>query len=145
MVKQHENSEEAQHLFENSNAQADDHKQWIKENDQERQINIQWAKTAFEKYEDMMKDFTGFKEKINKLFSESSKQYRDEILDMKVKVDQSFYNQQNQNNRMELVDQKFAEFDGEKQQIRKDIDYLFKQTIGLQTKKLDEESAVTSF
>ena len=45
-----------------------------------------WAKAAFDKYEEMMKDFKQFKESTNVLFSKLSDQYRDEVLTMKATV-----------------------------------------------------------
>jgi len=52
-------------LFEKSNWQTKEHKDWLLANDQERQQNIAWAKEAFGKYEQMNKDFIKFKENTN--------------------------------------------------------------------------------
>ena len=37
-------------------------------NDQERKANVQWAQAAFDKYDDLMRDFKEYKEKTNALF-----------------------------------------------------------------------------
>ena len=73
-------------MFNSSNAQTEEHKNFIEENDQERKANMAWAKAAFDKYEEMMKDFKQFKESTNVLFSKLSDQYRDEVLTMKATV-----------------------------------------------------------
>lgn len=67
------NAREYLSLFENCNAETEEHKAFILENDQERVANVQWAKVAFEKYEDMMRDFKTYKEDTNALISKLTK------------------------------------------------------------------------
>lgn len=55
-------------LFERSNAETDEHKDFMLANDQERKANMQWATSAFEKYEEMMRDFKNYKTNTNALF-----------------------------------------------------------------------------
>ena len=83
-----ENKVNVKNLFDSSNANAADHKEYIKVTDQQRLIDMNWVKETHEKYHEMMKDFKDYKTENNRIYSELSKQYTEDILAMKGRLDQ---------------------------------------------------------
>ena len=112
-----DNFKEMQNLFESSNAQTDEHKKFILENDQERVVNIQWAKAAFDKYEQMMADFKQFKVDTNALFGNLAKDYKDDVVTMKARVDEIKHRQDSVVQNAELMKVNFEDFERRREDI----------------------------
>ena len=90
-------------LFETSNIQTVDHKKFIETNDQIRKGDMQWVRDSHDSYSKMMQDFTDYKTENNRLVSELSKQYSDDVLSMKGRLDQYAINARMMKDKVEVV------------------------------------------
>ena len=64
-VRQKKQKKQYFNLFRTSNAETDQHKQFIKDNDQHRQTQMQWVQGAYDNYCHIISDFSKFKSQTN--------------------------------------------------------------------------------
>ena len=136
---------EYQDLFNTSNAQTEEHKNFILENDQERLANIQWAKEAHAKYDELLRDFLEYKENTNALYGKLSQQYKDEVIRLTARVDESMIAQRTNRDRMDILTERGDEFEKKRVELTADVVQLKRDVVMLTDKKLDERKAVDSF
>ena len=144
-VMQMQQKNEYHDLFEKSNWQTKEHKQFLAENDQERQKDLAWAHAAFDKYEEMNKDFTQFKKSTNTIVQDLKNQYEKEMSGMKIEVDEIVFKQRQISQQAELIEAGFKSFEANRAEITTDLVYLKKRVLELAENKFDETAAVQHF
>ena len=66
-VRQKEQKQQYFALFEKSDAQTEEHRQFIKEINEKQDLKLSWVEEASEKYSKMMEDFVAYKNQTNEI------------------------------------------------------------------------------
>ena len=92
-----------------------------------------------------MRDFLEYKEKTNDLYSKLSQQYKDEVIALTARVDESMIAQRTNRDRMDILTERGEEFEKKRIEMNTDVVQLKRDVVMLTDKKLDERKAVDSF
>ena len=86
-----------------------------------------------------------YKEKTNDLYSKLSQQYKDEVIALTARVDESMIAQRTNRDRMDILTERGEEFEKKRIEMNTDVVQLKRDVVMLTDKKLDERKAVDSF
>lgn len=131
--------------FEASNAQTEEHKEYIKATDQQRLADMNWVKETHDKYTQIMKDFTDYKTENNRIFRDLSKQYADDILAMKGRLDQFSINAMQLKNKVDLNTSVVKDFEQNRDKLNQSMVDMEKKLIEFETEKMDVSTANKNF
>ena len=92
-----------------------------------------------------MKDFTDYKTENNRIFRDLSKQYADDILAMKGRLDQFSINAMQLKNKVDLNTSVVRDFESNRDKLNQSMVTMEKKLIEFETEKMDVSTANKNF
>ena len=106
---------------------------------------MNWVRDAHDKYRQIIGDFRAYKTENNKLVSQLSKQYADDVLAMKGRLDQFSLNATMMKNKIDIIDSSHKDFVSQRNSLFAQITAIEKKLVELEDDKLDVTLANENF